>query len=530
MQMIHRKFIFPFGLSLLWLGLFFSYFQTLAFAPLEYDDFSYLNLHPLAGVEMGSARFWNHLFANPTVNLWTPLTDLSHQILFRISEKPPVHHFVNVLLHGANATIWAVLLRRVTKGSILAISVALLFAWHPITVESVAWISGRKDLLCTSFISLSFLAYSDWVTKQKRRYYVATFLMMLAAVLSKPIAFVLPLLFFVFDFWPLERSLKSPFVYLEKLPFLFLSLISVVLTLHFQSEGGQAVYDGRSFMERGAGALWALEHNLASFFWPVRLHLNYTNPTELPLRWLLVAGGIASAVFAFAVWKSKRAPWLLVGIVWYLLTIGPTLGFVHAGNHLSADRYSYLPCIGLLIALAGFFQKAPQKLLGLTVAIAVPLIVLNISQVRTWESLETLSKRTLDFQPDNPSAHYHLALIAKQKGEQDAALVHLEEALSVEPTHSEANLLLAQIYEGKGNYRLAYQHFSVAARLRTREPWIQERLAVSAYRKGDLDKTREHILAAFALARPGDESLGFEDKWKLIFPNEPFPQYFQLPR
>ncbi len=518
-----QKYFFPLGLILLWLGLFFVYWQTFSFSPLNYDDHSYLNLHPLAQESLASPSFWFSLFQSATVNLWTPLTDLSHQILFRVSPSPALHHFCNLLLHGINATLWAFLLRFTTKNTVLALASALLFAWHPLSVESVAWISGRKDLLCTFFITLSLFSHCFWIQTSAKRYFIASLLLAVAATLSKPIAFVLPLLLLVFDLWPLQRSLRSRSVYLEKIPFLGISLVSVFITLHFQSLGGQAVDDGRNFFERVAGAFWAIQHSFSSLLWPFELHLNYTDPTELNIKQILLVAGGCLAGLAVILQQYKLRPYLLTALLWYLLTLGPTLGLIRAGNHLAADRYLYLPLLGLLIGITSLLQHRPKLLVGLLLALAFPLLLLTHTQVSSWRSLDSLSQKILAHQPQNPSGHHLQALTLSQQGNTEEAHHHLAQCLKIQPTHTEANLLLAQLLYQEEDFQRAYHHFLVAAQLRTQEAWIQERLAITAYRTKRPSVARDHLLQAIALAPQEDSDLRLQEKWNRLFPKEAYP-------
>lgn len=515
--------------AVLWIGLGILYYQVLSFEPLTYDDPLFLSKHPAAEMSLGSFVFWKTLFVSPTVNLWHPLTDLTHQLLFRLSSAPLVHHVFNVLLHGLTASVWLVFLRRLIGRVDLALVVTLLFAWHPITVESVAWISGRKDLLCTLFLTLAVFLYHDGVSQKRSPSSPLFFLTFIAALLSKPIAFTLPLLLLALDYWPLARKEPLGALLKEKWALWILSLLSVFVTVFIQSKGTQAIDDLRPPLTRLIEALWALQSSAKSILWPFDLHFVYSNPAQLSLLWIV---GILSTILvalAFLLWRRKSVPFLISGLVWYLITLGPTLGLLRAGNNLAADRYSYFPLLGLLLVLAGLAHVYREKeffrrvFLISGLAFTVIIFPFTYKQISYWKSQQALFAHVLKHEPKNLIAHEELAVLAMKAGKAALTDYHLNEALSANSKSPGAHLLLGRFAFEKGDYQSAYLHYETASSIRTREAWIYERLAACAHGKGDLTATRQHLISAMQYAQPKDKDLRLVQKWRAIFPEESVP-------
>ena len=517
------------AIGVLWIGLGILYYQVLSFEALTYDDPLFLSKHPAAEMSLGSFVFWQTLFFSSTANLWHPLTDLTHQVLYRVSQGPPLHHLFNVLLHGGTATLWLFFLRRLIGRVDLALAVTLVFAWHPVTVESVAWISGRKDLLCTLFLSLAVFLYHDGVQQKRSLHSLPFFAVFVAALLSKPIAFILPLLLLAIDYWPLARKEPLGVLLKEKWALWILALLSVLTTVWFQSKGTQAIEDSRTLVTRLAEALWALESSAKSILWPFELHFVYRNPAQLSLLWIGLALLFALIGLVLCYWKRKSSPFLASGFFWYLIALGPTLGLLRAGNNLAADRYSYFPLLGLLFVLAGLALASQEKkifrsifLFGL-LAFTVICFALTFRQVSHWQSQQALFSHVLEHEPRNLIAHEELAVVALRAGKRELVKHHLDEALSIDKKSPGAHLTLGQLAFAKGNYEDAYEHYETASKVSSREAWIYERLAACAHGKGDLVATRQHLSSALQLAQLKDKNLKLAQKWRAIFPDEVVP-------
>ena len=465
------------GLCLLWLGLFYSYAPVASYPLLSYDDPAYLTANPLAQQSLTSLSFWKNLSDTAVVNLWHPLTVLSHQLPLRLTSDWGVHHLLNVVGHGFVATIWALLLYRATGNQLAAIASALFFAWHPATVESVAWLSGRKDILTALFISGMAFCHLHWVQHQKRWAYHLSLVLGCAAMLSKPIAFVAPILLVALDLWPLKRFPFNRASLSEKLIWLIPSTLTVLLTLKFQLEGSQAVLDSRTLLERSASALWSLKQSAHIILWPSKLYHGYRDPTSINLGQLALITGALLGLFTSTFFLRKKAPYLVPALLFALITVGPTLGFVRAGNQLSADRYQYLPILGLSLIIAGLLKNSPFRFSVFLVLIAFPFLFLQGKMVRHWESLETLFSHTLEQDPTNPTALANLAQIAEQSGDREKARDLLKKAIASQPGNTGVHLLLANISFQEQKWSEACENYLIAAKTRRNDPDIHEFIA-----------------------------------------------------
>ncbi|MES1180725.1 MAG: hypothetical protein ABUL66_02560, partial [Verrucomicrobiota bacterium] len=352
---------------------------------------------------------------------WHPLTWLSHMLdcqLFGLS--PGAHHCVNVLWHAANTVLLFVLLLRLTSSLWPSAFVAALFAWHPLHVESVAWVAERKDVLSTCFALLTLLAYTRYAqstTSDRRQvaggfsssffilhssFYLALVCFALG-LMAKPMLVTLPFVMLLLDYWPLKRFSVSAFRFyrfpllLEKLPFFLLAAVSCVITYRAQDAGASV-----ASLERVPLHL-RLENSLVSYpayllktIWPANLAVIYPLPKEIPG----IAAATAAAVLIFfstvVARARQRSPYLLVGWLWFLGTLVPVIGLVQVGSQSMADRYTYFPLIGVFIAaafgvhaLAVRFQfpKLAAAAAGLTLTACVGLAE---NQLRHWRDSESL--------------------------------------------------------------------------------------------------------------------------------------------
>lgn len=484
-QSSRSRFEFFGGLILIWVGLLFSYRAVWGYPLLDYDDPAYLTGNPLARQSLFSIRFWQELLGSSTVNLWHPLTVLSHQLGLRITSDWGWHHLANLLAHGGVATLWAFVVRALSGKSLVAVLSAMVFAWHPVTVESVAWLSGRKDVLCAMFLSGMMLSHLQWVRGEQRGLYMLTLLLGMGAMLSKPVAFSAPLILLAFDLGPLKRPWDRGRLLTEKWPWLIPSVATVLLTLLFQGQGGQAMSDPRNLLEKVAGALWAVEQAAQAMIWPTHLHLGYRDPSQLNLGRLLLVGLVGLALLVGAVVMRKKHPLILFGAILILLTLGPTLGLIRAGNHLAADRYCYLPMLGASLMVAEVLRRFSKGGVVIVATLLVPLLWLQSAQTKHWESLEALFTHALAIDPANTVGHVQLAQIEENRGNREAAVEHLRQALQTQPGHVGASILLANIAYSEERWMEAKDLYLQATRLRGSDPALFRQIAECFERLGD---------------------------------------------
>ncbi|MGD0253772.1 MAG: tetratricopeptide repeat protein, partial [Verrucomicrobiota bacterium] len=456
------------------IGLLLALVTLLVYLPVcrynfvNYDDGDYVTENQVvqngltwAGVEWA--------FTTWHAGNWHPLTWLSHMLdceLFGLN--PGAHHLVNVLFHAANVVLLFALLLRMTNSLWPGAFVAALFAWHPLHVESVAWISERKDVLSTFFALLTLLAYvrhaksvacDEWqmtgtaettgtpnlsrFARHPSLFYWLALIFFTLGLMSKPMLVTLPFVMLLLDLWPLKRVTSDKWqvagvlrLALEKWPFFLLTAISCVVTF-FAQRGGDAVVSLAkvSLRYRLENAPVAAVRYLLKMIRPADLAVIYPMPDKIPA--LAVAAAVTALILISAVaWLvRRRSPYLLVGWLWFLGTLVPVIGLVQVGGAALADRYTYLPSIGLFIAAAfGLRDLADRfRFLKIPVAVAASLmlagcLMLTENQLRCWRDSQTLFAHAVAVTKDNDIAHINLGVALEQQGKLDEALAEYREA------------------------------------------------------------------------------------------------------
>jgi tetratricopeptide (TPR) repeat protein len=397
---------------------------------LLYDDPQYVTQNPQ--VQAGLTRAgvgW--AFTTDHAGNWHPLTWLSHMAdveLFGASPAGP--HVENALLHALNAVLVFLWLGGLTGSTWRSAAVAALFAFHPQRVESVAWISERKDLLCASFTLLALLAWTPYARRGSRAGYGLALGCMALGLLAKPMLVSLPLLLLVLDFWPLARGLRI----VEKLPFVGLALGSSLVTLYAQTGAITATI---APWDRIANACVALESQLGRALWPAGLAVLYPHPQHWPLGLALLAAGVVVALAALAFLLRRRAPYVTAGLAWFAIALGPTLGLVQVGFQSTADRYTYLPQIGVWLALVwAAASQAPALRNAAIAAFAAALLafaVLTRAQLEYFRDDLALWQRALAVTEANWFAHTEAGIELAARGRNPEAAVELAEAVRLAP-------------------------------------------------------------------------------------------------
>jgi Flp pilus assembly protein TadD len=448
----------------------------------SWDDGEYLreNRH-LTGPFSAREAAW--AFTTLHAGNWHPLTWLSHRLdvaLFGLD--PRGHHLMGLGIHLAASLLLLAALALLTGRMAPALGASLLFALHPLHVESVAWASERKDLLAGLFTSLALLAHARWAARPSGPRYLALWLAVTLGCLSKPTAVTLPVVLLLLDWWPLGR-LRRPGAgpWLEKIPLLVPVLAAALLTWEAQRRGGAVstlaeIPPGM----RLANALLSLWRYLGDALFPAGLSFFYPYPQEpIPAAaWSAALGG-AAAVTLLALRLRRTRPWLLTGWAWYLAVLLPTLGIVQAGLQARADRYTYLSLTGLFLGLAwgadrlaaGRARRASLPALALAVGL---LAVLARGQAATWRDSETLFRHALRVDPGNWLARYDLATIVSGRGEKEEARRLYREVLRGNPGHAGSWYNLGLLEEERGNVVEALERYRQAVDLDPAmpEPWI----------------------------------------------------------
>jgi tetratricopeptide (TPR) repeat protein len=439
---------------------------------ITYDDPAYVtaNPHVQGGLSWSGLRW---ALTTGQASNWHPLTWISHMLDFQLyGMNPAGHHLTSVVLHLANSILLFLLLQRMTKATWPSAMVAALFALHPLHVESVAWVSERKDVLSALFWILTIWAYVRWVEESGagraggKTFYILSVVLFALGLAAKPMLVTLPFVLLLLDYWPLQRR-QAPIAGLvaEKIPFFVLSACSCAVTFFVQFRGGSVMPLARlPFGMRVSNVPVACARYVAKIFWPAHLAIAYPM-----LRWPLwaVAGAalLLLLLSGFALWRVRTQPWLAVGWFWFLGTLVPVIGVVQVGMQSMADRYSYIPGIGLFIAVVwaarGLGGRAPAILGGLAAAIC---LVLTARQAATWKNDRTLFLHAIQNTTGNFIAYAGLGDYEAQHGETNTGISHLETSVRINPNYPNARNNLGRILlmEGRNDDALAQLQKAVA--------------------------------------------------------------------
>ena len=420
---------------------------------------------------------------------WNPVTWLSHLLdveLFGLQAWG--HHLTNVLLHGVNTALLFAILRKITNARWRSLAVAALFGLHPLRVESVAWVAERKDVLSGMFWMLTLWAYSSYAVckqsgedstsvKRTKRYYFLTVLFFALGLMSKPMVVTLPLVLLLLDFWPLQRwtaGRLKPLV-LEKLPLLLLTLVASIITLLVQSRAG-AIVSETSLLTRIANAPVSYCRYLGKLIWPSELAAFYP-----PVNWhfgvALIAALFLFAISLVAFVQRASRPWLLAGWCWFLITLLPVIGIIQAGEQSIADRYTYLPSIGigLITIWAGFeffhgWSVKQPAFVRLGQAAFVLLLMLSVvitrAQIGYWKDTKTLFKHAAQVTRNNYLAHNNIGVALEKEGAFQEAIGQFQKSLRAKPNYAEAHNNLGVVLGKLGDFNSAISQLKTALRFK----------------------------------------------------------------
>ena len=475
------------------LGTLALYWPVTNFPFINFDDDAYVADNPITQAGLTWPGFvW--AFNGIHVGNWHPVSWLSHMLdcqLFGLNAGG--HHLVNVLFHIANTLLLFAFLRSVTGADWRSACVAALFAWHPLHVESVAWVAERKDVLSTFFWLLTIITYArftqsrdarrtarehsaaPFATRNASLFYSLALLFCALAMLSKPMAVTLPFTLLLVDLWPLKRirniecriqDLKNLLV--EKIPFFFLAFALCAVTFLAQRSAGAV--SPVELSSRLGNVPVAYARYLANTFWPTDLAIVYPYVYRWPTAAIAGAVLLLILVSVLAIRLLRPQPWLAAGWFWFLGTLVPVIGFVQVGAQSMADRYFYIPSIGLFIVLvwsmAEFYAARPNgkfilsvvggsTLLGCALATAV--------QISYWRNSETLFLHALDATRNNYVADNALGKVYEKKGDNVRALVLYREAVRIEPRYAISQYNLGLCLIGFGLNEQAFEHLAAAA-------------------------------------------------------------------
>ncbi len=511
----------PWILLALALATFAVYAQVVGHQFINLDDDVYLTDNRIVarGLTLSGVAW---AFSTFHAANWHPLTWLSHMLdvqLFGLNAG--AHLLVNALLHVASTGLLYWFLRRATGARWPSMLVAGLFALHPLHVESVAWAAERKDTLAAFFGLLALVAYRRYTVEKSGARFALVALWLGCGLMSKPMLVTWPFVFLLLDFWPLRRftwhtesgdrrSLREAWPLLrEKVPLFALVAASMLITFFAQARGGavRALAEA-SLASRVANALVSYAKYFFATFWPVDLAVYYPFPVGGHPVWQIIGSGLLLAILTtVAVLAASRRPWFLVGWLWFLGTLVPVIGLVQVGGQAMADRYHYLPSIGLFLALifglaevATSIRKA-RPALALAGAAGILLCgFLTARQVALWRDSVTLFTHTLAVTPANLLIEYNLGHALARQQKYDAALVHFRKALAIQPDFMDALINTGMTLTDARRAAEAIPYYQRALALQPGSAKAHTQLALAYVQEDRKAEALEEFQRALALA------------------------------
>jgi tetratricopeptide (TPR) repeat protein len=509
------------------IGCFVIYGQTVGFNFISIDDSGYVyeNAVVTKGLSWDAIKWAFTTFSQAN---WHPLTWLSYltdTTLF--GAKPGSYHLINIIFHAANSVLLYIVLKNLTGATWRSALVSAIFAFHPVHVESVAWIAERKDVLSTFFWFLTTYFYVRYArlkngtdppaAKQRRNFYLLMMVALILGLLAKPMLVTLPFTLLLLDYWPLERIEKFnvssiwPLVK-EKLPLFVLSAASSVITLFAQKAGGAIVaLDYLPFYARLVNSVVACAKYVAMMFYPANLAVIYPYDKELLIPQVAVSILLIALVSIYSILEIKRKKYLFVGWFWFLGTLIPVIGLVQVGLQSLADRYTYIPFIGLSIAVVWFAAELLKKVDKRIVAAAAGIViivfgVLAFRQVSLWKDSETLYLRTIAVTKNNGFIEQNLCLYYSDQNRLDEAEAQCKNAAEHDPTYYNIYKLLGIINFKRSKFDEAAVQFTHALQLKPDDSGTFSDLAKALLLQGRLDDAAQ-MTEAMAAASPDPQGI-----------------------
>jgi len=422
------------------------YWQTSSFEFVNFDDDRYIlnNPHVSQGLTLAGIKW---AFKSTYAANWHPVTWISHMIdcsLFGLDSGR--HHLVNVFLHTANTILLFLVLTAMTNLPWRSAVVAGLFAAHPLHVESVAWVAERKDVLSTLFWLLTLLIYSWYSQHPRAKTYLMVIIGYVLGLMSKPMLVSLPFVLLLLDFWPLGRlrdqSARIRLLILEKIPLFALALgVSIVTFIAQKSEGAVVSAGEYPIGVRLANACVAYVAYLWKTLWPAKLACFYPHPGASLPTWQVVVSSCLLAIFTFAaIGLARRRSYLTVGWFWFVITLLPVIGVIQVGRQAMADRYTYIPLIGVFVAVVWSVAEFAQPKRRLIIAFSVlsllwlgALSVASYKQAQYWQDSVSLFRRAVSVTENNGLAYYNLGCALQEVGDSASAKKCVRKALDLLP-------------------------------------------------------------------------------------------------
>jgi tetratricopeptide (TPR) repeat protein len=497
------------------------YWPVIGFEFNNYDDAQYItdNSQIHSGLT-GQNVLW--AFTTGHASNWHPLTWLSHLLDCQLyGLNPAGHHFTNLLYHVANTLLLFGLLRRMTGAVWRAAFVSALFALHPLHVESVAWIAERKDVLSAFFGLLTLWAWLTFIKAPSPWRYALALLLFTLALMSKPMLVSLPFLMLLLDFWPLRRVqpekplLGYATLVKEKIPFFALTLISCIVTFLVQKAGGAVVLANMISPEkRAANAVVSYLRYILKLLWPQNMAVIYPYPAHIP--WWQVAGacGLLVAISIAVLRTASRRPYLIVGWLWFIISLVPVIGLVQVGVQSIADRYTYLPAIGLFVMVAweaterlAAWPPAKPMLASAAGVVLAGCFLVSMHQLQYWHDSIALFTHAIEVTTGNAVAHCNLGQALAAAGKPEQARDEYTRALTIDPNYVSAMVSMSSYYNLHRNYDEAISCLNAALTIRPDSDQAHYNLALAFSGQGKTAQAVAEYRAALKINPRHDKAL-----------------------
>lgn len=479
-----------------------------------YDEYGYL----LTNAHVNSGLSWANVgwaLTSLEYSNWHPLTWMSHMLDFTLyGTNPWGHHLTNVLLHAGNAVLLFLVLKRMTGALWRSLIVAGLFALHPLRVESVAWISERKDVLSTFFWLLALWTYARFVEEtgkpdgKIKKFYGLTFLFFVLGLMSKSMLVTFPCVLLLLDYWPLNRwNIKNVRrLILEKIPFFIIIPIISKLSYIAQQRGGSLQEMASLPLDaRVENAIVSYARYLGKFFWPSNLCIYYPHPGYWPGIYVILAALLVAGVSICAWTMRRKSPYFFTGWFWFIGTAIPVIGLVQLCSQSIADRYTYVPIIGVTIALVwGLYALTKkwryQAILTLPASglLLIGCVTLTRYEIGFWKNEATVLSRAVAVTKDNYIALCNLGIVL-QSTDPDQAFNDFQEAVRIHPAHAEAQRSLATMLFQRNRLDEAVLHFQLACDDNPTDSRSFYGLAIANYQNGNTDAAIANFQKALSI-------------------------------
>lgn len=478
---------------------FAVYSPILHYGFINFDDEAYITGNPHVTSGLTSTNIIWAFKSSEQAN-WHPLTWISHQAdcsMFGLNAGG--HHLIDLLFHIANTLLLFVWLKNLTNAMWRSAFVAAAFAWHPLHVESVAWAAERKDVLSTFFWMLTLLAWSGYAKNKNVAAYFVALIFFACGLMSKPMVVTLPCVLLLLDFWPFKRfSLEEPgklrraaVLVIEKIPFFIFAAAGSAVTYLVQKHAGAVA--GERLGTRIETVLLAYVRYISKIFWPHDLAIIYSYPKNWPVIFVIGAALLLAAWTALFIYRARQNPYLLFGWLWFVGTLVPAIGIIQVGAASMADRYTYIPGIGIFILVAwgaaDSLDRWPERKKFLPIAAAIALIGcigVTTIQLGYWRNSIALFYHAVSVTTENYAAENCLGKAYEKSGDNVRALVCYQDAVKLEPRFPESQFNLAICLFSFGRDAEGLEHLRAAAKLEMHESEIQYDLGIYFLQHGDL--------------------------------------------